>query len=204
MPIFMEGYSGTAMSKVAAAVGASKTTLWTYFPSKEALFAAVVDDIIERFGKTLVVELSPEKDIGLTLRTFGSVLVTMLTSEPMLSLFRLVISEARRFPHLAELFFERGPQVGRDRLASYFAELMDRGKLRRGEPVVAVQQYIALCQSGRYQTALLNLACAPPYRVGDLSLDAEIALAVDSFLSAWSANRPKDARDCRFIDPRSA
>ena len=32
------------MSGIAAALGGSKGTLWNYFPSKEALFAAVVED----------------------------------------------------------------------------------------------------------------------------------------------------------------
>ena len=54
------GYGATAMSAIAARVGGSKTTLWTYFPSKQELFAAVVDDSVERFGAALDVPLEPE------------------------------------------------------------------------------------------------------------------------------------------------
>src|SRR3546814_10314431 len=39
---FANGYAGTTMSSIASTVGGSKTTLWSYFPSKEALFEAVV------------------------------------------------------------------------------------------------------------------------------------------------------------------
>lgn len=38
------------MSSIAGQVGGSKTTLWAYFPSKEDLFAAVVDDVVEQYG----------------------------------------------------------------------------------------------------------------------------------------------------------
>ena len=31
---FAHGYAGTTMSSIASAVGGSKTTLWSYFPSK--------------------------------------------------------------------------------------------------------------------------------------------------------------------------
>ena len=43
---FANGYAGTTMSSIASKVGGSKTTLWSYFPSKEELFEAVVDDIV--------------------------------------------------------------------------------------------------------------------------------------------------------------
>ena len=48
-----DGYGQTSMSSIAADVGGSKTTLWNYFPSKEDLFAAVVDDQVERDLATL-------------------------------------------------------------------------------------------------------------------------------------------------------
>lgn len=35
---FSQGYARTVMSSIASQVGGSKTTLWSYFPSKEELF----------------------------------------------------------------------------------------------------------------------------------------------------------------------
>ena len=51
------------------------------------------------------------------LRVFGNLLMTKLTATPILSLFRLVVGEAERFPHLAETFYERGPRRGKARAA---------------------------------------------------------------------------------------
>src|SRR5882757_4236481 len=44
---FREGYAGTSMSQLAAAVGGSKTTLYNHFQSKEELLLAVVQDVVE-------------------------------------------------------------------------------------------------------------------------------------------------------------
>ena len=44
---FKEGYAGTSMSQIAAAVGGSKQTLYNYFQSKEELLLAVVRDVVE-------------------------------------------------------------------------------------------------------------------------------------------------------------
>ena len=41
---FEHGYADTNMSAIAAKLGGSKGTLWSYFPSKEALFTAIVED----------------------------------------------------------------------------------------------------------------------------------------------------------------
>ena len=178
---FANGYAGTTMSSIASKVGGSKTTLWTYFPSKEELFAAVVDDIVAQYGDALAIDLPLDEPVPDVLRIFGNLLLTKLTATPILSLFRLVVGEAERFPHLAETFYERGPRRGKARAATWVGEKMVRGELRMGDPMRAVQQFTALCQSGLYQFAILNL---PESR--DLSgLRDEVENAVDTFYRAW-------------------
>ena len=73
-----DGYGGTAMSSVAAEVGGSKTTLWSYFPSKQDLFAAVIDDMVDRYGEALRVPLPPEGDPAETMRALGRSLMATL------------------------------------------------------------------------------------------------------------------------------
>jgi AcrR family transcriptional regulator len=178
---FANGYAGTTMSSIASKVGGSKTTLWTYFPSKEELFAAVVDDIVAQYGDALAIELPLDEPVSDVLRVFGNLLMTKLTATPILSLFRLVVGEAERFQHLAETFYERGPRRGKARAAVWVGEKMVRGELRMGDPMRAVQQFTGLCQSGLYQFAMLNL---PESR--DLArLQDDVDAAVDAFYRAW-------------------
>lgn len=178
---FANGYAGTTMSSIASKVGGSKTTLWTYFPSKEDLFAAVVDDIVGEYGSTLHVDLPVDEPVVGVLTRFGNVLMTALVTTPLLSLFRLVVGEAERFPHLAETFYERGPRRGKARAALWVAAKMERGELRPGDPMQAVRHFAGLCQSGVYQHAVLGL---PEGRHTD-RLAAEVDAAVDTFYRAW-------------------
>ena len=62
------GYAGTAMSDVATRVGGSKATLWSYFPSKEKLFSAVVERASLSFRKRLSEILHNDKNFERTLR----------------------------------------------------------------------------------------------------------------------------------------
>ena len=51
--VYIQGYSGGAMSAIAASVGGAKTTLWRHFPSKPELLVAVIDDLVKRSGRAL-------------------------------------------------------------------------------------------------------------------------------------------------------
>lgn len=182
---FAHGYAGATMSSIAAKVGGSKTTLWSYFPSKEDLFAAVVDDLVANYGEALVVDLPLEEPVAKVLHQFAHVLMTTLIATPLLSLYRLVVGEAERFPQLAETFYDRGPRRGKARLAEWMGAKMARGELRGGDPMRAVDHFVGLCQSGVYGRAVLGLE-----KERDLpSLEADIDAAVDSFGRAWQPDR---------------
>ena len=177
-----DGYGGTAMSSIAAAVGGSKTTLWSYFPSKQDLFAAVVDDMVERYGEALRVPLPPDGDPRETMRALGRSMMTTLTRPQIIALHRMITGEAGRFPELGGVLFERGPARGHARVSSWLAHLMERGVLRPADPLMAAKQFVALCQAGQFQKYLIGAL----KRLDKAELDAEIEQAVETFLRAYA------------------
>jgi TetR/AcrR family transcriptional regulator, mexJK operon transcriptional repressor len=178
---FDKGYAGTSMSSIAARVGGSKTTLWTYFPSKEALFAAVVDDIVEHYGVALSIDLSEDEPVEIVLHRFGAALLNTVLSEPIMALHRLVLGEASRFPQLAEMFHGRGARRGQHRLAAYFEGAMTRGALKHGDATLAARQFAALCLSGSFQLALLGIEKRPSAAV----IASEVREAAIVAMKAW-------------------
>jgi TetR/AcrR family transcriptional regulator, mexJK operon transcriptional repressor len=179
---FTNGYAGTTMSSIAAAVGGSKTTLWSYFPSKQDLFTAVVDDIVETYGQSLEVPMDAQSTLESGLRDFGRAMMDIVLSQPIIDLHRLVIGEAGRFPELATLFFERGAKRGRAKLSAYIAHAMDQGHIRKGDPSIAARHFAAMCQSGAHQNRILGM-CDPP---DTPTIDADIDVAVCAFLHGWA------------------
>jgi TetR/AcrR family transcriptional repressor of mexJK operon len=177
---FEKGYAGTTMSAISAEVGGSKTTLWTYFPSKPDLFAAVVDGLVEQYGSALLVELSPNLPVRTVLANFAAAMLATMLSPPIISLYRLVTGEAGRFPELGSLFYERGPKRGRNQLTEYLRSAMSSGRLRQGDPAVAARIFSAMCQANSFQLALLNVEPASPHNIA-----RDITIALDSFLRDW-------------------
>ena len=174
------GYAETSMSTIAAELGGSKTTLWTYFPSKEALFAAVLDSMIGDFERELDEALIPSGGTEAAFGRFGRALVRKFMSPTSIALHRLIVAEAERVPTMGRAFAERGPDRLRQRLGHYMQSEMAAGRLRDGSPMMAARQLIALCQAGYYLDRLWRPACTLTF-----DIDAEVAAAVRTFMAAW-------------------
>jgi len=187
---FTQGYGSTAMSAIAAAVGGSKTTLWSYFPSKEALFAAVVDDFVDRYGKDMALPIDQTLPLPEALRAFALRLMTIVLNHDILDLHRLVMGEASRFPELSALFYERGPKRGRALLEVYLKQAMADGVIRSDDPARATREFVHLCQAGCYQKALLGLSTNPT--AAEIAKD--IDWGIETFVRAWSPDADSQKR----------
>lgn len=135
---FMEnGYAGTSMSSIAAELGGSKGTLWNYFPSKEDLFEAVMEEKTRNFKAEMIEILNPTKHVEETLNCYATNLLRKVTSPEAVALHRLAVGEASRFPEMSRIFFERGPRLAINLLTEYISGAMSRGQLRQDNPKTA-------------------------------------------------------------------
>lgn len=176
-----QGYNGTTMSEIAAQLGGSKGTLWSYFPSKEALFAAVVDRATEEFRKHLTVILNPDDGLETALRRFCEQFLVKVTSAEAIALHRLVVGETGRFPELGRIFYERAPRQTQLLLADFIAAAQVRGLMQGIEPLRAAQQLTWLCMSGSYQMQLTGVIEAVPPEV----LVGDVDAAMTTFMRAY-------------------
>lgn len=180
---FLEhGFAASSMSTIAAACGGSKTTLWSHFPSKEALFEALVDRLVGSFSDALG-EALLTGDTEAALRRFGRVFLAKILSDDALALKRMINSEAQRFPMLAVAFYERGPAPVRRRLSSYIRSEMEAGRLREGDPELAARQFLSLCQGGCFSDVIWHRGGAP-----GSTPEQDVDTAVDTFFRAWGTN----------------
>lgn len=177
-----EGYAATSMSTIAAKLGGSKGTLYNYFKNKEDLFAAVIRRQCAEMQEALfdVGAVGDEPHARLT--HFARNFLALLMSPDAMAIHRLVIGEGERFPELGRAFYESGPLVVMQRIGAYLQELMDRGQLRRADPIVAATQFKDLSVSGVYWFRLWGV-------IGELSPEQEetqVSRAVDTFLRAYA------------------
>ncbi|WP_395336361.1 TetR/AcrR family transcriptional regulator [Novosphingobium sp. BL-8H] len=179
---FLErGYGGSTMSDIAQSVGGSKATLWSYFPSKEALFAAVVEQATWQLQADLDSVLQSHLCPRATLEAWSRQLIAALNGPDAISLQRMIISESARFPQLGQIFYARGPKRVLEKVAQFLAAEMAAGRLLAVDPQAAAQQFIGMIQLPQMQR-LWNLPSVPTIEEAFASAQRAVA----AFLRAYA------------------
>ena len=184
MELFLDqGFARTSMSQVAAMVGGSKTTLWSYFPDKNALFMAVADDLIERYFGPVERYLATANDLRADLLHIGHSLLDAAMSTEISGLMRIATAEARHFEALSSMFDARGLGHGWRVIGSYLERAKSAGKqIAECDPQIAARHFVGLCQAHWVQRVMLTGAAEPPPD----ALDQDARAAVDTFMRAFA------------------
>ena len=180
---FLEnGFAATTMSSIAAELGGSKGTLWSYFPGKEELFAAVLRDATGVYHASLAELLDTGGALEPTLLRFSHDLLRKVTSPDAIALHRLVAAEASRFPKMGAIFQELAPLSTRNLLARFLEAAMAKGQLRQADAMLAARALVVLTLSGCHQQMIWGDMRAPAAG----QIDADVSFAVDCFLRAYA------------------
>jgi AcrR family transcriptional regulator len=128
--IFLErGLAGASMDEIARLARAGKPTIYARFPSKEALFTAVVMQSVA----ANIARFEALTPTGATIEErFESVAVTILQwvmVSDAIRLMRVAIAEAHRFPDLASSVFGMARERAAEAVAKLLAEAAQSDKL---------------------------------------------------------------------------
>ena len=118
------GYEQASIDAILERSGGSKSTLYAYFPTKEDLFRSVIDNIVANSDIGAALDVSANARIVLT--EFAVSRQKVVFSPRHRAVIRLVVAERERFPDLAQMYWERGPQKSQRQLAIYLEALRNR------------------------------------------------------------------------------
>jgi TetR/AcrR family transcriptional regulator, mexJK operon transcriptional repressor len=155
------GFGNATVDEVAAAARVTKRTIYAYFGGKDALFAAMVQDL------TLTVSLDALTDHG-TLEALAARIISRVHSDELVGLHRLVIAESGRFPELARVLHSHCD-------ARHIARLAEHIRAERGEKYEALAEPLfSLLLGERHRRRLLGLT--PPPTLQQAAAHADWAL----------------------------
>jgi len=179
-----EGYAAASMAEIAAKIGGSKATLYSYFPSKKDLFAAVVEEQAQQMFAPLFDMDEIQGDFRAALERFARRFQESVLTDDAVAFYRLVVAESARFPEVGQAAYQFGVQHGLDRLTVFFAAAMERGELRRADARVAVSQFLDLCTGELHRKRLFGVV-GPHDRE---EAERQAKNAVTTFLAAYGAD----------------
>lgn len=174
------GFDGASMSDVAARVGGSKATLYNYFCSKEALFAAVMMEAAKREAGPVVRAFAEAPALEAGLRRFGRDYLRVMLKPEILAINRMCMAEGERRGLGSELF-EAGPKIGWTMVADRLKRAMDKGELREADPWRAGMHLKGLLETGTLDQRLRG--CRREFT--EAEIDEGVDAAVDVFLRAY-------------------
>jgi AcrR family transcriptional regulator len=178
--VFLElGYSTASMDDIARRAGMSKRTLYRFFATKEALFAAVIAGrraILEAMmsGQEFSRRESPDN----VLRSYLGKLARFVLAPRQAALYRLVIAESLRIPELAHAFYREGPCKARAVLEHWLTTQNDQGALAVPDPERDAAMLCSMVISELQMRFLVGELRAPD----DAMIDAAVNRAVHVFL----------------------
>ncbi len=107
------------MSSIAEAMGGSKSTLWSYFRSKEDLFTAVVETETAGIRTEITDVLATSRDLGTGLLRFCQIYLRAIESPEALTAIRIAAGESLLSPELGMIFYKQAQLPAEEALAHF-------------------------------------------------------------------------------------
>lgn len=175
------GFDNTSMDGIAAAAAVSKRTVYNHFPSKEGLFAAIVDDLKSRCNAMAGYPYDSERTLDEQLNEIGRSAIALLSSDDVQNLARVILSRFLQSPELARTMTGDSwhPESG---IADWVRAAQKAGRLDVTSPEKAAKQFIGLINAFAFWPQIIR--SEPPLSQADQ--EATVQSAVAMFLSRYA------------------
>lgn len=128
-----KGFAASRLEDVAARAGISKGTIYLYFETKEALFEAVVREMISPVLDHIeMAQAGADVPSEQILRLVIETIYRRLVDTERRQLIRMLLAESPRFPHLVAFYHREAVSRGRKLLRAIVDRGVARGEFRDG------------------------------------------------------------------------
>jgi TetR/AcrR family transcriptional regulator of autoinduction and epiphytic fitness len=181
------GFHGTSMDAIAARANASKRTLYHHFPSKDALYDAVIAGFWAQLVPPDEANVLADLPVAERLRTVARHRIDLLLDESVIGLVRVVLAESLRTPELNRAY--RGERRHLDMLGfrGILRDESRRGRLRFDDLDLALSHLWGLVFDGLFFPVVLRLR--GPVRPAERA--RVIDRGVQAFLALYGARTRK-------------
>ncbi|GAB3466257.1 TetR/AcrR family transcriptional regulator [Streptomonospora sediminis] len=187
--LFLElGYDRTSLARIAERSGVSRATLFKQFPSKAALFDAMVT---ESWSTAEEEDPPTAGNIVAGLSTIGHRYAELLGRARMTDLFRIVIAELPRFPELANAQFSHGKMPYYESVRDYLLAEHQAGTVQVEDADLAATQFLGMISNYVFWPTLL----VPDWQVSEERVAQVVDEAVRTFAARYAATEPGPPAD---------
>ncbi|MGQ0811493.1 MAG: TetR/AcrR family transcriptional regulator [Nitrospiraceae bacterium] len=136
------GFSGTTTKAIAKTAGVSEALVFKHFPTKHALYAAILAEKAQYSELREAVEEAAKKKDDPRLFTLLASYRIRKGADP--TLLRLLLFSALEKHEMADMFFRKQYRIFYDFLAGYIRRRIDDGAFRPVDPLLAAQAFFGI------------------------------------------------------------
>ena len=165
------GFEGTTTKEIAKAAGVSEALLFKHFPTKRALYAAILEDKAHYTGLREAVEEAAKNDDDARLFTLLAGSRIRKGADP--TLLRLLLFSALEGHELSDMFFQRQYSMFYDLLAAYIGRRIADGAFRPVDPQLAARAFFGIIVHHRLLHDIFGL---PMHRTHEETVNEYVSL----------------------------
>jgi TetR/AcrR family transcriptional repressor of mexJK operon len=154
------GFERASVDAIAKASGVSKVTIYSYFPTKEALFEAAVGHSTDAVFASLPPGTLDPSDPEAALTRIGKGFLKLTRSDDVVRSFRMMYAAADNHTAACEAFYRQGPEKLVGQVAAYLRSVSAAGSLAIRNPDDAADQFLSLFLGSAHMRGLLGLGKA--------------------------------------------
>ncbi len=173
-----KGFNGTTTKEIARAAGVSEALVFKHFPTKRALYAAILAEKVTVSELLGAIEESAEKRDDRRVFTLIASYRIRPGVDP--TLLRLLLFSALEGHELSDMFFGKHHKVFYDHLAAYIHTRVEDGAFRQIDPLLAARAFIGMVVHHRLLHEIFGVPIDRPY-------DDTVSTYVDIFLQGLVA-----------------
>jgi AcrR family transcriptional regulator len=182
--VFMaHGYEGANVDAIAKAAGVSKATLYSYYPDKRSLFAAVAQAACEEQTRRALSFADEDGPFAERLYKGCRSFMEFMFSPFGVQMYRTVVAESERFPEFGQRFWETGPGMAHREMVQMFRQAEADGYLQIDDYELAAETLTELCKTHLHPRLVLGVID----RAHPDDIDRIARHAVQGFLARYGA-----------------
>lgn len=137
-----KGFNGTTTKEIAKAAGVSEALVFKYFPTKRALYAAILAEKVTVSELLEAVEEAAKKRDDH--RVFSLIASYRIRPGVDPTLLRLLLFSALEGDELSDMFFGKHHKIFYEHVATYVRTRIDEGAFRKVDPLLAARAFIGM------------------------------------------------------------
>ena len=176
------GFKGTTTKEIAKAAGVSEALLFKHFPTKRALYAAILAEKAQYSGlREAIEEAATKRDDAQLFTLLASYRIRKGTDPTM---FRLLLFSALEGHEISKMFFQQQSRRFHDLLADYIQRRITDGAFRQVDPLLSARAFFGIIVHHRLMHDVFGL---PMHRTYEDTVTEYVSL----FLNGLTAQSPQ-------------